>query len=58
VDSVTIDFEHVTEEDVEAVESEIGMGRGAWDMVDHRELLKACAKVLIEKTRPSSESTE
>ena len=55
---MTIDFEHVTEADVEAVEDEMGMGRGAWDMVDHRELLRACAKVLVEKTRPSNESTE
>jgi hypothetical protein len=42
-------FEHVTEADVEAVEDEIGMCRGAWDMVNHRELLAACARVLAGK---------
>ena len=51
-------FEHVTESDVEAVEGEIGMGRGAWDMVNHRELLAACAKVLAGKQQADDGGNE
>jgi hypothetical protein len=41
---ITID--DITDEHVEAVEDLIGMGRGAWDMVKHRELLLACVQVI------------
>ena len=41
--------EDITEDDLEAVEDLIGMGRGAWDMVDHRELVLACVKVVCGK---------
>jgi len=40
----------ITEDDIAAVENEIGMGCGAWDMVDHRELILACVKVVCRKT--------
>jgi hypothetical protein len=41
-----ITIEDITDEHVEAVEDLIGMGRGAWDMVKHRELLLACVQVI------------
>jgi hypothetical protein len=47
---VSIELGEITEEDIEAVEGEIGMGRGAWDMVDHRELILACVKVVCGKS--------
>ncbi|WP_417459126.1 hypothetical protein [Kordiimonas sp.] len=46
--SITAD--EITESDIEAVEDEIGMGRGSWDMVDHRELILACVKVACGKS--------
>lgn len=45
-----LEVDEITEEDIEAVESEVGMGRGAWDMVDHRELIMACVKVVCGKS--------
>lgn len=46
----SIDVEDITAADIAAVEDEIGMGRGAWDMVDHRELILACVKVVCGKS--------
>ena len=46
----SIERDEITEEDIEAVENELGMGRGAWDMVDHRELILACVKVVCGKS--------
>jgi len=46
----SIQVDEITEANVEAVENEIGMGRGAWDMVDHRELILACVKVVCGKS--------
>lgn len=45
-----INVEDITEADIAAVEDEIDMGRGAWDMVDHRELILACVKVVCGKS--------
>ncbi len=39
----------VTEEDVVAVEGLIGIGRGAWDMVNHCDLIRACVEVMRRK---------
>lgn len=36
-----------TPADVEAVEEEIGMGSGAWDMIEPRSILKAAWNVAI-----------
>lgn len=41
-----ITAEDVTDEVVDAVEDAIGMGRGAWDMVDHKELIAATCKTI------------
>ena len=46
----SIELDEITEQDIEAVEDEIGMGRGAWDLVDHRELILACVKVVCGKS--------
>lgn len=42
-------YEDVTESDLYTIESMIGMGRGAWDMVDHKELMIACVKAFFLK---------
>lgn len=48
----------ITEEDVDNVESEIGMGRLAWDMVDHKELILTCFKVLLQKIKDERNATK
>ena len=45
----SLKIEDITEEDLDTVEGFIGMGRGAWDMVDHRELVLACVKTVCMK---------
>ena len=42
---INIEYADITDDDLESLEDEVGMGRGAWDMVDHRELLIACVKI-------------
>lgn len=39
----------VTEGDLDAIEDAVGHGRGAWDMVDHRELAIACCNQMASK---------
>ena len=39
----------VTPEDVEAVEDELGMGAGAWDMVDPASIIAAAWNLLKNK---------
>lgn len=42
-------YEDITESDLYTIEGLISMGRGAWDMVDHRELVLACVKAVRMK---------
>jgi hypothetical protein len=37
----------VDDDVVQAVELEVGMGCGAWDMVDPKEIIRAVVKVLL-----------
>lgn len=46
--------EEITEEDLDAIEGLLGMGRGAWDMVDHRELVVACVKIVCKNHLPDN----
>jgi hypothetical protein len=46
----SIAIDEITEDDIESVENEIGMGRHAWGMVDYRELILACIKVVCSKS--------
>jgi hypothetical protein len=39
----------VDDEFVEQVEDELGMGHGAWDMIDPEEICRAVLKVAAEK---------
>lgn len=39
----------IGDDDVCAVEEEMSMGKGAWDMVNHKELVKACVVVFLRK---------
>lgn len=39
----------ITDEDIYKIEEKVSIGRGAWDMTDHRELVKACVVVFFEK---------
>lgn len=39
---------HITDEIVEKVESSVGMGHGAWDMVDPREIINASVEAVLE----------
>lgn len=42
------DVMRITEDDVEAVELAVGMGHGAWDCVDPKEIIAAAYKVMDE----------
>lgn len=39
----------IVQDDVELVEDLVGMGHGAWDTVDPREIIVACVKVVCAK---------
>jgi hypothetical protein len=48
----------VTDDDVEAVESEIGMGSGAWDCVDPKKIISAARGEQYRMMRGIGESLE
>jgi hypothetical protein len=47
IDELT--YDDITDADVELVEDLMSMGAGAWDMVNHRELVWACFKVVYQE---------
>ena len=46
---MTIGAKDISDEDVEAVEEEVGMGCGAWDCVNPKEIVAASLKIMAAK---------
>lgn len=44
----SISAEHITDDMVERVESRLSHGRGAWDMVDPKEIISASIAMFLE----------
>lgn len=48
----------ISEDDVDAIEGLIGMGAGAWDMEDPRDIVVACCKHMVSKAQPPSDTRD